>query len=417
MVNWFNKTNLSKPSSFITINKLYGYVLPHAGTAHTGHIISNTLRFKPSHINKIKTIIIFYYPSQIKPNINNQYYHEYYVPWKSLQYVSKKWWKNNNIKFIGINIKNNKYKKTIDFKTTLVVISADFSHFLPLQEAIKKENCAAHSLMLGQLQSDLSCNQVIDYKGTFIEVNKLLPKTSIYQWVGRTRSTGEKGVGYLSFLIREQENPNKKLPDGIFITAYDNTMQARECLGNWYDKNNKHWTSENETELKNKVIRLAGTTSRLTGGSNLDIPVTHYTITYLYIDKSNTKNKKFIRGWHGILYNAFYLPDVFLENTFNNGDWISNTDLIWKTGTHFSMDETLNKLVNKAGGNNSNIDYTLYSSNVVHRIVHKNYQFGGNNLLNKFNYIYEPIKNIKLNINSLEGKELLKKYIKTFYKY
>ena len=53
----------------------------------------------------------------------------------------------------------NKCKDVKDFnlelKNTLLVLSADFSHFLPMQEAIVKENCAAHSLLHRKL--DLPC--------------------------------------------------------------------------------------------------------------------------------------------------------------------------------------------------------------------------------------------------------------------
>ena len=55
---WFNKTDL-QTHSIITVNDLYGYVLPHAGTTHTGHIISHTLRFRPTKkIKKIYYIIL-----------------------------------------------------------------------------------------------------------------------------------------------------------------------------------------------------------------------------------------------------------------------------------------------------------------------------------------------------------------------
>ena len=63
---WFNEKHLQKYTK-IKINDLCGYVLPHAGTLHTGHIISHTLRFRPNR--KISKIIILYYPSSIIPNI------------------------------------------------------------------------------------------------------------------------------------------------------------------------------------------------------------------------------------------------------------------------------------------------------------------------------------------------------------
>ena len=43
---WFNKNDIVISKS-ITLDDIHGYVLPHAGTKHTGEIISHTLRFKP----------------------------------------------------------------------------------------------------------------------------------------------------------------------------------------------------------------------------------------------------------------------------------------------------------------------------------------------------------------------------------
>ena len=365
---WFNKTDLQH-HSIITVNDLYGYVLPHAGTTHTGHIISHTLRFRPT--KKIKKIIILYYPSSITPTItinepNNEltesYFHEYYVPWKSINHI----FNDTTIEYIGINIntlinklngKENfiKLKNKLNLEHTLLVVSADFSHFLPFDEAIELENKAAHSLMFRNLKSSPSIDIVDDVK-TFTLLYKLLPKKCNLQWVGRSRSSGGRGVGYLSFLIREKAilkpimsiiATKTNLPDGMFVTAYDSTMTTRECLGQWFNNNykNKSWNTFSEYTLVEKVIRLAKTTSRLTGGKNINIPVLYYTITYLYKDTQN----EFIRGWHGILYNAFYLSDVFLENTFNNGTWITNKDTMWQKGTHFDLTETFQKLNSKAG--------------------------------------------------------------------
>ena len=91
-------------------------------------------------------------------------------------------------------------------------------------------------------------------------------------------------------------------------------------------------------------------TSRLTGGTELDVPLTNYTVTYLY--KDNKNNNNFIRGWHGLLHNAFYLPEVFLENTFENGTWIKSNDKEWPQTTGddiFNLSETLVSLNAKAG--------------------------------------------------------------------
>ena len=349
---WFNKKDLQR-QSIIVINDLNGYVLPHAGTLHTGHIISHTLRFRPK--KKIKKIIILYYPSSSTPDVQT-YYHEYYVPWKSLQYI----FNDDTIEYVGINI-NYHLNLDVDFENTLIVVSADFSHFLPFGEAMNLENKAAHALMFKNLKSSPYID-IVDHVKTFKLLYKLLSGKYNLQWIGRSRSLGEQGVGYLSFLIRAKTNPH--LPDGIFVTAYDKNMNTRECLGEWFTKYKK-WNLFIENNLVEKVLHYAKTTSRLTGGKNKNVPILYYTITYLYKDTQNA----FIRGYHGILYHAFYLPDVFLENTFNNGNWFTSKDTKWQPGTSFNLKKTFQKLNNKAGVSNSNFitkSFTLYSSKVSH---------------------------------------------------
>ena len=183
----------------------------------------------------------------------------------------------------------------------LIIVSADFSHFLPLQEAIKLENKAAHAISHRELNKDTEYIKIIDDVKTFNKLYEIIPDNYILQWIGRTRSPGKEAVGYLSFLIREQVDPNQNNPDGLFITAYDDNMQQRECLGEW------EWDKIIENKLKERVLRLAATTSRLTSGKYLDVPITNYTITYLYQDNEN----EFIRGLHGTKSLAFYLPIVF----------------------------------------------------------------------------------------------------------
>jgi hypothetical protein len=410
---WFNKKDLTiKP--IISISNLHGYTLPHAGTSYSGEIISHTLRFRPT--KKVNKIIILYYPASDSPDINESnisYYHEYYVPWKSLDYILGN--SNNGspkIIYEGYNINDiftkkidiNQIKQSFTLDDTLIVVSSDFSHFLPFKKGISLENKAAHSLMFRELNNSPYINIVDDVK-TYRILYKIIPDKLQLQWIGRTRSPGEKGVGYLSFLLREIHIPDitrpTTLPDGIFITAFDKNMNSRECLGNWYNGTNtsvKKWSLANENELRDKVIRLAGTTSRLTSGSNIQVPVSNYTVTYLYKDKNKEKSSmnNFIRGYHGILHNAFYLPEVFLENTFNNGNWIKDTDTTWQSGNTFNLDETFRQLNIKAGitknnktlkkirnnykymytkknnsknnskNNNKNNSYTLYSSNVMH---------------------------------------------------
>ena len=67
---WFSKEDLKKCETII-VDDLHGYVLPHAGTKHTGDILSHTLRFKPK--KTFTTVVILYYPVAESPNIENRY--------------------------------------------------------------------------------------------------------------------------------------------------------------------------------------------------------------------------------------------------------------------------------------------------------------------------------------------------------
>ena len=361
---WYNNRDI-KYKNPIILEDLKGYVLPHAGTSHTSEILSHTFRFKPSKkfLNKMTHIYILFFPASNLPNVGKEY-HEYFTIQKSMDYVLKEFWNiKKNIEYIPINLRDFEIPSNLDLTTGLTIISADFSHFLSMQEAIPLENCAAHSIL--HRYFSLSCANIIDDKKQFEVLYKLIPEYWMLQWVGRMRSAGLKGVGYLSFLIRDSYSiPNTF--DGIFVTVYDKQMRARECLGEWFTKNNKI-TNEKIYNKIIEVIKKGKTTSRLTNGKFLQVPLQNYTITFLYKEKT----KKFIRGWHGIKYKAFFLPDVFLENTFNNGIWIKHNDEIWPQEFNFNLDETLDKLTNKAYSFNNNlnsndIDYELYSSRVVH---------------------------------------------------
>lgn len=358
---WFHKKDLTFYPS-ITDTLIRGYVLPHGSTKYTGKIISHTLRFKPTF--KFNKVCIIYYPMSKKPNIADKYYHEFYVPMKSIQYFIEKKKKNQKkkkISYYGVNVRDSNV--TIDLVDTLIIVSADFSHFLPLQQAGPLENKAAHALMFRQHRHSPYIN-VVDNISSFKALQSVIPPEWVLQWIGRDRSPGEKGVGYLSFLVKEPIEPSihfhKHSPTGMFVTCYDTHMDARECLGEWFTK----WTPFIEKKLINKVIHNASKTSRLTGGHNKHVPIKFYTITYLYLDY-----RKMIRGYHGIKQKAFYLPDVLLEHTFSNGSWIKDTDKTWKEGSFRPM-ETLDSLHVKSGklsmNKHSKNSYKLYRSEVLH---------------------------------------------------
>jgi hypothetical protein len=363
---FFDKVDLSLQEPII-IDDLHGYVLPHAGTKYTGGIISDTLRFRPS--KPFHKVLILYYPASDSPDIDNTYFHEYYVPWKSMEYI----FQDPKIKFEGYklerklsyknyntNISNLRRKNNTN---TLIVVSADFSHHLPFKEAIELENKAAHMIMFNKLNDDYS---VIDDIKSFRLLYKLTD--CFAQWVGRTRSPGEKGVGYLSFLLRDTIIDTFKV-DGIFVTIFSEDMVSHECLGEWFDKS-RPLTFDIQSKLIEKVYLSGFNNSRLTNGSYKNAKLTYFTITYLYKELSSTQ---FIRGWHGVRHDAFYLPDVFLENTFENGAWITPNTREWvttKKNVKFNMTETLKKLNSKAGNyninTNTNNSYTLYKSKVKH---------------------------------------------------
>lgn len=351
---WFQNTDI-KLYNLIKLNDLKGYVLPHAGTKYTGEIISHTLRFRP--LRRIRKIYIIYYPVTDKPDIEDMY-HEYYVPLMCLKLFF-------DVEYVGINLKESEPELRI-MRDELVVVSADFSHFLSFQEAIHLENKAAHSLMFRDL-SDTDYNSIIDDNISFEYLYKYLPLNFQLQWIGRTRSNGLKGVGYLSFLIRDKPKPSMFSPDGMFVTVYDKDMNSRECLGEWFTY--KTWNKRWENKFIKNVINQAVSTSRLSGGQNKNIPIKGYTITYLY----KTRGKEFIRGYHGVKHKAFYLSDVFLENTFEDGKWITNLDNEWNKDTNeFNMNETIIKLKQKSNSNiskrtkNKNNRYQLYAERVLH---------------------------------------------------
>jgi len=357
--DWFKKNDILKYKfKPIAVDNLHGFVLPHAGTSHSGHILAHTLRFRPT--KNFKRVLIIYLPAMKQPNVGDEY-HEYYVPKSVLQL----YYPDNKYEYLGFNVLQDNIedlKVKFNLNNTLIVVSADFSHFLDLQTALKTETCGAKAIMHREVGH--SCRKHVDDMRSFEVLYKLLNKTKMLQWIGRTRSSGEKGVGYLSFLIRDKPNPQKRRPDGLFVSAYDRDMRSRECLGEYT------WSPKTEKALIARVIQEARTTSRLTGGRHRNVPITHYTVEYLYRD---TKNN-FIRGIHAIKSVALYLPSVFLENVYDNGTWIQGGDSEWLQEHQFDLTETLGQLEVKGGQQGRN--YDLYTTEVVHYKLPKSLKGG-----------------------------------------
>jgi hypothetical protein len=379
--NWFDKQDIDL-SNLIISQDIRGYVLPHASTKYTGQIISHTLRFKP--IALITQIIIIFFPSAEEEDIfydGTPYHHEFLVPWQALLIALAKWnISTNSVQIIPINVRKltQKYSnKELNLDNSLFVISSDFSHFLPMETALELENTSARALMFKNT-NDFLVNNVVDDPMSyefFFELIKRYPrfKDITLQWIGRTRSSGLRGVGYLSFLILNQHIVTKP-PDGIFVTCYDGSLRPRECLGNWFSSSDRYSLQVEETLIK-KVIKFGGTTSRLTGGNFTNHPIQYYTVSYLY--RSEIQNT-FIRGFHTVLGNATYLADVFLENTFENGKWIRPTDKEWppnNKSNNFDMTDTIHQL-NEKSHTTKEQPLVFYDTFVKHVSITKSHEGG-----------------------------------------
>uniref|UniRef100_A0A6C0I1D0 Uncharacterized protein n=1 Tax=viral metagenome TaxID=1070528 RepID=A0A6C0I1D0_9ZZZZ len=348
--NWYHSSDLTVLPN-ITVDKLHGYVLPHAGTRFTGPIISHTLRFKP--IIKYKKAIIFYYPASKYEDIEiedssgkNYYYHEYYVPWQSCLYLL-----GRDIEYIPFNARLNKIPPIEFSPEVLIIVSSDFSHFYPFHTGFQLENKAAHALMHKFLQ--LPCAKIIDDYRTYEILFDYIPENYYLKWLGHDRSD-TNGVGYMSFLLLSRV---ERKFDGLFVTVYDEQMDAHECLGSWN-------TNINEEDFIKHTLKSATETSRLTQGEKIGIPIKFITITYLH--KELDKSISFIRGWHSIYaYGAFYLSDVLLEHSYPNGNWIKHSDTEWRqTDKTFSLSDTFNSLKKKSNQFNALCNLQLYYSEI-----------------------------------------------------
>lgn len=363
---WFQKKILDRISmpQLITLNELRGFVLPHAGVEHTWPVLAHTFRFQPSY--QVTEVLIFYLPASAEPDVKNEF-HEFFVVRKVCEYFMRKWWGiRARIRFIGVNIANIANIASISYNslspTSFVVISSDFSHFLDMSDAISLENRAAHALEFKQFKHP-TVRHVVDDGRTFSYVfNHVLPSNFNLQWVGRSRSASQKGVGYLSFLIIDSSVPIDDSPVGAFVTCFDVNMNARECLGVWF--NNQDDAHEAVHRLFNDVVQKASTTSRLTGGRFLEVPVKFCTVTYLFPEDS----RNFVRGWHGVRgvrTRAFYLPEVFLEHTFENGHWIEPENKEWprvQSLDQFDFQPTFEQLSSKASKASKENDVELFRS-------------------------------------------------------
>ena len=339
---WFNASDLTPAETPIILNELRGYVLPHAPTKESGNIISHTLRFQPG--KPVSTVVILYCSGRETMDVvfptGESYHHELYVPLLCMEWALDQWKVDRaTVRIVAVNVMKplpSEFAVAKKRDSTIVVVSAGFSHGAPMNLALEAENVAAQALQFKNLE-DRFMDGVVDDPRTFAALFYHFPDLGL-QWVGRTRSL--TGAGHLTFLIVEAFHPKEEVT-ALFVTVYDANMRARESLGEWFGV----YTLEKEEAWVQKVLRLAETTSRLTNGAHRSVPVNYCTVTYLY----KTTLTPFIRGWHSVKGNLTYLAQVFLENTFDNGVWINDSEqTVWQADGIFRMDRTLVRMTQQS---------------------------------------------------------------------
>ena len=339
----------------VSVNDMHGISLPHASTTvpACARVINHTLRFTPPN-ERLKQILVLYVPASIDEfdalndmenlpkawhaSVLPHAYHEALVPMLSIMHH---WPQTKKSEWRLVNVQ--RQRVPAHMRAAFVVVSADWTHFLPLQRALKIENAAAVALQQGKL-SHPAFTGAVDAAIAFREVRRLHRARYVWQWVGRGHSDPDEsrggGVGYLSFILREKPQLDYVLRNavGFFVTAYDSAFKARECLG-------EYTVSQKALQqlIQDVVRKASGSHPRLQPNNPNFSNVPYITITPLY----NARGK-FIRGWHAVrACGSLYLKDVFLEHTYPNGTWISPNDQNWKNSGAWSMQPTLSKLKNK----------------------------------------------------------------------
>ena len=201
MTFWFSANDIlphfnSYAYKIIPLHDLHGYVLPHAATQYTGRIIAHTLRFKPT--KKFSQVYILFYPANRGDTTKTA--HEYEVPYKSCLAVFKNIWgiDTSSIKFIPYNIADTYTSSSsqlsqltpAEYKKSLVIVSADFSHFMDLQSAYKAENCAANTL-IHNASPPPKCIDVVDHRASFERLYSSLSLKSEKE-MGSLQKKGQK---------------------------------------------------------------------------------------------------------------------------------------------------------------------------------------------------------------------------------
>ena len=385
---WFSPRDLPlHPRRRTTVDGMRGISLPHAGTRHCGHVLAHALRFVPPAMPT--RIVVVYQPVSPTPNVLKEHtrnahrgfplpaehaYHEALVP---VYAMCTLWPEVRGASWAFVNVNAREPPPPHDEADTeegaFVVVSCDWSHHLPMNEAMPLEDRAVVALQHGKLDS-AAARAAMDSVGAFKVAQQIRPNPGpfVWQWVGRSRSGGERGVGYLAFLLRrtDVEGASK-----YFVSAYDEEFRLRECLGT----SGTSGKNPTQAELRDLMRRVARSGSRARPRLNRDLGpgrVPYLTVTAMYDDEpapgagAAVVENEFIRGWHSVsACGATYVASVFLKHVFEGGGWIHADATKWHSSAtttkpdtekdakkdatkkgKWSFGPTLRRLARKAGG-------------------------------------------------------------------
>ena len=342
---WFRAAHL-KPHARIVVDDMVGLCLPHAGTLHCGSVLSHALRFAPSR--PPARFVLLYVPAQSVPDADAEApawvpaehrHHEVVVPlravlhlWPELAEAGKARWHFHDA---------SSTKRAPSPRGAFVVVSCDGSHHMSFVEARRLEDAAAAAVGHGSFEA--VDRRALDALAAF---RIGTPNGHSWQWVGRSRSRGERGVGYLAFLLRRLPRTFQRVR-GVFVTAYGPDFHTRECLGEFGEV-----TAATVTALAQRVRRRASGAHPRLAPSRGALPSARVRLTVALLTPS--RRGVFVRGWHAIrACGATFLSVVFLEHTDESGAWIGARAASWPPraqGVPFDLAPTFQRLRNKSGG-------------------------------------------------------------------
>jgi hypothetical protein len=281
-------------------------------------------------------------PPEVRVPVKHAY-HELIVPLRAILWL---WPETIAAKWSFVNARTH----TVRDRPSFTVVSCDWSHGLPLQEAIYLENRAVMSLLFGNLLFD-AARVAIDSPRALQQA----PGGTHWEWTGRSFSSGTRPVGYMSLILRKRRPIQKAY--GYFVTAYDDAYRARECLGETGNP-----SAAALEALVERVIRLGSQSAPRLDRSLDTAPVRHVLVTELH---RTVPGERFVRGLHSAsACGAIYISSVFLEHVMENGVWVGPTQTRWAGARGpWSFRPTLRQLARK--GVRRCEHPTLYRSRVV----------------------------------------------------